>query len=238
MLELPHLTVRTHPFPYAVQHGFLPAALYRELSRSFPTCPPVGGPTGFSSFRGDAHFEALLRQSAPWREFVSALQSQSFIEYCMAQFSSTCLAQGCLIDLTGASYRDHLESRIEKAQRNIEAAGLAPEHLWVRADILQGRLYYERAPHLDHRRRLLSMLIYFCDRDEMDMEGGELVLHGPPECGRFTAHQGFAPRHNLMVAFPCSGRSFHSVTRITRQRSPRNFLQITVSSCADLWPSE
>jgi hypothetical protein len=38
-----------------------------------------------------------------------------------------------------------------------------------------------------------------------------------------------------MVLFPCNNASRHSVSAVTAQRAPRNFVQITVSSSVDLW---
>jgi len=105
--------------------------------------------------------------------------------------------------------------------------------LWVRMDIHQGRMGYDRPVHLDHARRLMSMLIYMCDQTENEMSGGELFLHAgethlPPTC--------VTPRHNLMVAFPCSSRSHHSVSAIAAQLAPRNYVQVNISSSEDIWP--
>jgi 2OG-Fe(II) oxygenase superfamily len=80
------------------------------------------------------------------------------------------------------------------------------------------------------------MLIYFCDARENEMYGGSLRLHGQSE-GSVAGDQTFVPEHNLMVAFPRLPQSFHSVDTILQQRQPRNFVQITVSSSADAWPS-
>ena len=79
------------------------------------------------------------------------------------------------------------------------------------------------------------MLIYFCDQGDMD--GGELVLHGTrlrllhPEIVRVR------PQPNLMAAFACSPVSYHSVPKIKSQLSPRNFVQIQISSSVDAWPA-
>jgi Rps23 Pro-64 3,4-dihydroxylase Tpa1-like proline 4-hydroxylase len=102
-------------------------------------------------------------------------------------------------------------------------------------EIHQARVGYHRKIHLDHRRRLLTMLIYFCDHEENRMQGGELLLHNGPEQpwypGRATS---IAPCPNLMLAFP-SSRSFHSVAPITSQAAPRNYLQVHISSSVDIW---
>ncbi|MFN2509831.1 MAG: 2OG-Fe(II) oxygenase [Pyrinomonadaceae bacterium] len=101
----------------------------------------------------------------------------------------------------------------------------------------QGRLGYDRDVHVDHARRLISMLIYMCDHTENQMNGGELFLHAggkrqsdPPI--RIT------PRHNLMVAFPCTCRSHHSVSPIKSMAVPRNYIQVHISSSVDIWPRE
>jgi hypothetical protein len=43
------------------------------------------------------------------------------------------------------------------------------------------------------------------------------------------------PKQNLMAGFACSGVSFHSVPRIESHASPRNFVQIQLSSTVDAW---
>lgn len=237
MIDLPSLIVGPRPFTHAVDREFLPADLYERLIASFPICPPTGGPTGFSYFRGDPVYDALVTENAAWREFSMSLHSQSFIDYCATQFEAAFVADGCLLDTSALRYRDHFESREDKTKRQASCGDRAAEDVWVRMDILQGRTGYRREPHLDHRRRLLTVLIYCCDRDEIGMEGGDLVLNEKLASGEFSDVESIAPRHNLMIAFPCSARSYHSVSPIRRQRSPRDFLQITLSSPVDAWPS-
>ena len=103
-------------------------------------------------------------------------------------------------------------------------------------DIHQGRVGYLRPVHLDHARRLVSMLIYMCDHTENQMIGGELFLHGA--AGQREARQAptrITPRHNLMVAFPCTNGSHHSVSKITAASAPRNYIQVHISSSVDVW---
>jgi hypothetical protein len=236
MIELPKLQVQPAPFDHAVQSGFLPPALYADLTATFPTCPPLGGPTGFSYFAGDADYDRLIATNPAWSTFTGAIRSQAFIDYCLTQLGDVLRSNGCLIDLDQAYYADFHESRAEKARRHIQDVTLPPEALWIRTDILQGRTGYGREAHLDHRRRLITVLIYFCDAMENQMEGGSVILQqhrdrpSPDDIA-------VAPAHNLMVAFPCSPNSFHSVSRITSQSAPRNFVQITVSSSVDAWPA-
>ena len=97
------------------------------------------------------------------------------------------------------------------------------------------RLNLLRVVHVDHARRLISMLIYMCDQTENRMVGGELFLHDE---ARSKADTGITPRHNLMVAFPCTAGSFHSVSEITSMAAPRNYVQVHISSSTDVWPRE
>lgn len=68
------------------------------------------------------------------------------------------------------------------------------------------------------------------------MVGGELFLHGAE--GQHTHHvtlTRIAPRHNLMVVFPCTNGSHHSVSKITSTATPRNYIQVHISSSIDAW---
>lgn len=240
MLTFPLQPVLAFPFHHVLAEEYLPADLYAELAKSFPVCPPSSGPTGYSYFRGDEAYDSLIATNAAWSEFYQSVQSHEFVAYCMDQFAETWSAAGCKVDLTKAHYVDYLESRADKERRHIEHPLDDPNALWVRLDILQGNVGYKRSAHLDHRRRLITMLVYLCDTAENQMEGGELVLHQPLAVGGKTLlleRTRLAPKHNQMVAFACTPDSFHSVSEITAQRAPRNFVQITVSSSVDAWPA-
>jgi 2OG-Fe(II) oxygenase superfamily len=235
-LDLPLLPVVHRPFPHVSAHDFLSSERYRQLLASFPACPPSSGPTGFSCFRGDPAYERLIAKDEAWSWLYRACQSQAFVSYCLRQFAAVWPASGCLIAADRARYVDYCESRLDKERRYLEKIVHAPEELWVRLDFLKGHIGYRRALHRDHCRRLLTMLIYFCDATQNEMTGGNLCLHGQ-EADEFTVDRAFAPEHNLMVAFPRVPHSFHSVDEIKHQCAARNFLQITVSSSVDAWPS-
>ncbi|MCW3846629.1 2OG-Fe(II) oxygenase [Sphingomonas sp. LB-2] len=222
--------IRRDPFPHAVAEDFLDADLYRSLRDSFPECPPNSGPTGYSLFKDDAAYAALLEAQPAWRQLFDWTQSQAFVDYMLGAFRDD-LAREARVDLSNARFVAHVEDRVEKEARHLAPTGLAPDALFVRTDILQGNAGYDRRPHVDHRRRAATMLIYCCDGDEAAMDGGDLVLHDAAGAPVETIR----PRHNRMVMFPCVNASVHSVSPIRAQASPRNFIQITVSSSADLW---
>jgi hypothetical protein len=123
---------------------------------------------------------------------------------------------------------------MDKERPALRHVAHAPDELWVRMDIHQGRVGYARAVHRDHARRLVSLLLYFCDEEENGIEGGELLLHYRG-WKRLHPSLKITPRHNLMVAFPCGPASHHSVPRIRAMRQPRNYLQVHISSSVDAW---
>lgn len=236
MLNLDIEKIERQPFDHVSKEKFISPELYAALCEGFPQCPSNGGPTGHNRFWGDPEYEAVLKNDDAWRAFFGAVHSQNFIDYAVAQFGHTFQSQGCLVNLARARYVPYQESRADKERRHIAEPKHDRDELWVRLDLLQGKIGYNRARHLDHRRRLITLLVYFCDADENRMVGGEVIFHPPKRLGRNATKLAIVPRHNLMVAFPCSNESYHSVARIKAQRVPRNYVQITISSSFDAWP--
>ena len=225
-------SVRASPFPHVLADDWLDPDLYERLRTSFPSCPANTGPTGFTLFWGDPAYDRLIEEDPAWGGFFRAFHSQAFVDHALAQFAQTVAAEA-RVDLSRARYVSYQESRAEKELARLPKGALAPDDLWVRVDIMQGHDGYYRLPHLDHRRRAITLLLYFADGDEAGMEGGDLILHGP--AGETVAVR---PRHNRMVMFPCAAASLHSVTPIRGQSAPRNFVQVILSSAAVLWDGE
>ena len=225
------LPLSPQPFPHVLSDGYLEADLYEALRSSFPECPPGSGPTGYNYFWGDPEYEQLLQGSEAWRTFFHRFHSQAFVDYVRAQFREV-IERECVVDLSNARYVPYQESRADKEQPRLAKVEHAPDELFVRLDVAQARKGYDRGAHLDHRRRVATMLIYFCDADEIEMTGGDLRLHRG-EHGEVA--EVIRPRHNHMAMFPCHNASWHSVSPITAQNGPRNFVQISLSSSIDLW---
>ncbi|HVF42015.1 MAG TPA: 2OG-Fe(II) oxygenase [Pyrinomonadaceae bacterium] len=235
--ELKLLDVRAHPFPHVLSEGFIEPSHYERLRRTFPVCPRGTSPTGFSLYSGDGGYERLLEEEPAWRALFETFHSQAFVDWGIGQFASVWGRGGCRVDLSKARYVAYREDRVDKERPRLRRVDHAPEELWVRMDIHQGRVGYSRPVHLDHARRLVSMLIYFCDHAENRMTGGELLLHGAPTPGAPPPAR-VTPRHNLMAAFPCANNSHHSVPEITSAAAPRNYVQVHISSSVDIWPRE
>lgn len=216
------------PFDHVCVDGFLPQDQFEELASTFPECPPATGPTGFTIHPGDAEFEHLMAKGGAWRDLWMACNNQAFTNFVLQQFAA-CFATDAAVNLDRARHVLHVESRAEKESRLPLRVAHAPDDLWVRFDLMQGRVGYRRKVHVDHRRRAATMLLYFTDPS--GTEGGNLTLHG-----RDARTTSISPRANRLVMFPCNNVSWHSVSPIVRQDHPRNFLQVTLSSSVDLWP--
>lgn len=232
--DLSTLVVSNVPFVHVINDQFIRPDLYQQLCDSFPTCPPRIGPTGFALYWGDERYDRLVTTNDAWSRLFSTFQSQAFIDWCLEQFADVWQAENCGIDLSKARYVQYREDRIDKERATLRKVEHAPDDLWVRMDIHQGQIGYDRPIHLDHARRLLSMYVYICDPSENEMAGGDLLLHSDQKNSKPAAR--ISPRHNLMVAFPSTIRSFHSVSKVTSQQAPRNYIQVHVSSSVDIWP--
>lgn len=227
--------VSESPFSHVLQDNYLEPDLFLQLKDSFPQCPKSTGPTGYSLYWGDPDYATLLASNPAWKTFFDRFHSQQFVNYCIEQFQETYSAKRCRIDLSRAVYVPYQESREDKERRHIQAPRHEPHELWVRLDIHQGFLGYGRKVHLDHRRRLVTLLIYFNGADEISMNGGELWMHSRKLGFLHPKEKVIQSQNNRMVCFPCSGDSYHSVARVLSQSAPRNFVQVTLSSSQDAW---
>lgn len=216
------------PFWHIVQDDWVDPDFYRALADGFPLCPAGSGPTGYTLFWGDEQYDRLMAENPAWRALFEHFHSQSFVDQIVTLLKPV-IDSECMHDLSRPHYVPYRETRKEKQRLWLRKGDHRPDDLWVRLDIMQGRDGYGREPHLDHRRRLASLLFYMCDADENEMAGGDLVLHG--NRGDLTVRA----RHNRAVLFPCHQSSLHSVTPIVSQSALRSFVQVTVSSSHDLW---
>lgn len=231
MLKLDGAQLADAPFPHCVIDGVLPPETYARLEASYPPCPPASGPTGHTIHRGDPGFEAVMAASPEWQALFEECNSPAFIARIADLFADE-IDRSCTAARSSLRFVDAIEDRREKEMTAISAKGLVPEDLYVRFDFMQGKDAYAREPHLDHRRRLATMLIYFEEPGPESYSGGDLVLHedGGTPVARVT------PRPNRAVLFPCSERSWHSVEAVTGCKRPRNMIQVSVSSRHVIWP--
>ncbi len=230
--DLSALPVDDMPFPHAVIDNLFAPDIFAALERGYPLCPPASGPTGHTIHRGDPEFNAVMAAQPAWRALFETCHSQAFVNALATLFASE-IDRACAVGREDLRFADHVETRVEKEQGRIAVPQLPPEAMFVRFDFMQGMDAYVRRPHLDHRRRLGTILIYFDTPGPDTFRGGDLILHD----GRGAPRKRISPAANRGVLFPCSDRSWHSVDAVTDCRHPRRFVQVAISGTHDIWPS-
>ena len=229
--DLSGVSVDHGPFPHGVVDGLFTPGLFGRLADSYPVCPPASGPTGRTIHRGDAQFDAVMAAHEPWRDLFAACNSPPFLDMISGLFEAE-IARSCAVARGDLRLVDYIETRAEKEEHRIGRPAYPARDMFVRFDFMQGMASYSRAAHLDHRRRLATMLIYFDAPGPDSFTGGDLVLHD----ARGVPVTRIASAPNRAVLFPCSERSWHSVEAVSACTTPRRFVQIAVSSCHNIWP--
>jgi hypothetical protein len=233
LTSLSSAKVQDHPFAHAVVDDVLPTELFGRLRARYPECPPGSGPTGRTIHRGDPAFDAIMAADPDWRALFASCNSAEFVGALTSLFATE-IARSCLVPRQDMVFADHIETRAEKETARLSRPALPPEALSVRFDFMQGQDSYYRAPHLDHRRRLATMLVYFDAPGADTYAGGDLILHATD--GAEVAR--ISPATNRAVLFACSENSWHAVDPVRDCRQPRRFLQVSVTSCHDIWPGQ
>ncbi len=251
--------LRDRPFAHAVIDDFFRPDVFAELKRTYPKIEARSASKHWARglYWGDPAYDRLLAEQPIWRSLFDAVHSQSFVDYIGRLFEDAWSAPDCLIDFHQARFISFQENRQDKEAGRLDHPEQGAHDIWSRLDIYHGWPGYRRAAHLDHRRRLLSMLVYFDSPEEIGMVGGELELHDPSFdlnlMGRLGAYRCpsawlavrgawsqplvIKPQKNRAAMFPCTPRSWHSVPAIKALREPRSFLHIVLSSSREAWRS-
>ncbi len=257
--------VISQPFPHILKDNFVEPRLYRRLKAEFPPDEvfarntSLGGRTGRDLYRGDALYDELLRTSPAWREFYEYINSPAYMDLMLDLFGRYIDVFGCKVQSNNASFVDYIEprevladkSRLGRALESVTDLVARTKHkdeLFVRLDLAQGGVGYGKPVHCDRPSRLTSMIVYFCDAQEIGMEGGELLLHEHIEKRSYTKYERHPkpeltrvigrvmPKDNRGVFFLCSNNSYHSATAVKSQESFRNFIYVSISSLSpSIW---
>jgi hypothetical protein len=275
MLNISQDQVVTNPYPHIIKDRILPQDLYEALKRDFPSQEIFdsqkdnyglrGSRTGSGTdiYRGDPAFDVLTGRSEAWREFTNYINSKDFMQDTLSVFGDNWALTGCRIDPTLAVFNDYVEPRetmtndetitdkLSKLGKGVFGKSIGEKNvneLFTRFDIHMGKEAYAKAVHCDRPNRLISLIIYFCDADEIGLVGGDLGIHKHRKDKKFSQYERhpkledteqvakLRPKDNLGVFFMCTNNSYHSVTEITSASKPRNFLYLNISSMAhDIW---
>jgi hypothetical protein len=253
--------VSTDPFPHVIKDGFLDADLYRRLEAEFPpvelfeAAAGPGGRAGLDLYQDDPQYEEMLAASPAWREFYEFINSQRYVDALLDLFGAHFATFDCRVDPAKARFSPYVEPRQELAEKsrlgrklNELQTALAPgknvNDLFVRLDLALGSVGYGKPVHCDRPNRLSSMLIYFCDADDIEMDGGELLIHRHKQTKPYRDHERHPKAEDLAeierlrahpnrgVFFLSSNNSYHSATEVKAQRDYRRFVYISISSRA------
>ena len=248
------------PFPYIVKESFIDPDLYQRLKKEYPSdklfdrSSSTGARAGRDLYRGDADYDAFISASPAWRELYDYMNSSKFVNLILNLFGNQLSRFQCYTDPDFARFIDHVEpreelitsSRIKMKMREIMMKIVADKQandLAVRMDLGQAGVGYYKNIHCDRPNRLISMIVYFCDADELGAVGGDLMIHeltnkeSKKSYSEYPRHPKeehtriiatVRPRENLGVIFPCTNNSYHSVSRIEAQQGYRNFIYCSV----------
>ncbi len=263
--------VALSPFPHCFKQPFVRPDLFARLKEEFPKDDlfdrntSLGGRAGRDLYPGDELYDDLLKSSSAWKEFSDYIDSQNFVNLVLDMFGDQLKSHGCTADADRINYEKWIESREILAQGSTRVSrvigkiknkiGISekpdetdPNKMFVRMDIAQGDIGYEKVAHCDRSNRLISMLIYFCNKEDIGMEGGTFRVHKHKEQKNIEDYErhprpsdidivsSFEPRENFGGMFIGCNNSYHSATAVTKSNGYRNFLYTSVASRSrSLW---
>ena len=262
-----HADVVEHPYPHIATESFFEPEFYWRLEAEFPEDGyfdrrSPGGRTGRDLYSADPQFASFLSQAPAWRELHALINSPSFIRFAMDTFGPHMDSFGCRVSPEQARFSEYVEDRTHLvgktrlsqllgAARSVLRGGedeSMVNDLYVRFDVEQGGVGYSKPVHCDIKNRVASVVVYFCDADEIGLEGGDLRIHEhleSKEMGDYERHpdekrtrvvRTLRTRHNCGAFFLCPNNSYHSVTPITAVNGYRRFIYLNVSSRAQrIW---
>lgn len=239
MLHVESINLNEAPFPHLVQRQLFSPDLYAALKASYPEVSSVQGWSRMSKdlMRGDAGF-AEATSSGPWRTFFDYANSFAFLDLMIGLFERSLHSAELMCDPSKLTLIDHVETREWMASGRVrrEVADFQGplEEVFVRMDFGIGEVGYERKLHLDWRHRLCSLLIYFDDPDETQLEGGRLRIHDSSVDGCPVVAE-IAPENNMGIFKVDSNQAFHSVSEVTSILGQRKTLYVAISSRGQLW---
>ena len=248
------------PFPHIVKDNFINPDLYKRLKEEYPSddlfdkSSSAGARAGRDLYRDDPAYSTHIANSPAWRELHEYMNSAKFVDAILGLFGDYYSRFQCYTDPTRAQFVDHVEHREElKSQSRIKMKiddmmmktfeDKNANNLAVRMDLGQAGIGYHKLIHCDRPNRLITMIVYFCDADELGSVGGDLMVHEHLNKDSFKAYSEYPrhpkeeqtkviatvrPKENLGVLFPCTNNSYHSVSPIEEQTGYRNFIYCSV----------
>ncbi len=260
MIQATSDEVVAEPFPHVIRQPFLDPEFYARLRADFPADHlfdrevNVGGRSGRDIYRGDLQMDELLTNSEAWRAFHDFINSEAYLHKTIELFGKYFEKFDCLVPAGNARFTEFTEQREDLVTKSRVSATFSalrdklrhvdPADLYSRFDIHQGALSYGKPIHCDRTNRLVSMIVYFCDADEIECDGGDLGIYAHKQKKSYRQYErhpreehttrvaSVRPKENLGAFFLCSNNSYHSVDAIKSQSGFRDFIYVNLSSRA------
>lgn len=224
---------KTIPFFYS--ENVFDKKFFQELVNDFPTNEnALGENPKFQNSRLRVRSKNLyefVAKKKSWKKLYHYLNSKDFCKYAFNLFDDK-------FDNSKFYFK-----KSSKLMNFIFTKILKKKRIETSSDISLAGLNYHNQPHCDRGHRLYIMLVYFCDKTEEKMEGGEIVFHKIKsgitpqlEKNRFYKEKdldeiiNFPPKKNFAVIFKNTEQAIHSVNRIISIKGSRKFLYFSIDA--------
>ncbi len=238
----------THPFPRIIKNSFIKPKLYECLRNEFPA-PSLLDENG-ELYNNSPKFEFFLNNSIIWKNFYHWINSPEFFRLVFELFGPYLKKFNCKIDLEKANLINYSEPLAPKYTNCYNYWSLASlennpnvNDLYIRFGIKEHLREYEKPIHCDLPHRLSIILIYFSNPDPQALDEGRLILHKynnkyaslhkkdrHPNPAEMEVIDELSPHENFGVCFLATNNSYHSVTPLIKNKIPRRYIYISISS--------
>ena len=255
MINISKKDLSKNPFWYIKKSKIIDLELFENLKKDYPddelyesNLDKFGARAGDDLFPCDYNFKKLIDSSYSWRIFCEYLNSKSFLDKVFNIFYENLLSEGLKVDLKKYNLkRAYTPSRIQRAesQKNLFIKKIFYKFannindLYVTCDISRAKEGYGLKPHCDHRYRLFSLIIYFTNPSDIEMNGGNLEIYKRNNLNiksrnldetELSKVISIKPEENLGIIFPSHNYSYHGVSPISEIKGYRKFIYIGISS--------
>ncbi len=230
------------PAPHIYISEVVPPELYKTIH--FPELEPAPhGRNGRNLYPGEPGYDQIVAEPG-WREVYNELVCEPFVKFVLSKFSNDMEALNCRIRADNAYFEPFCEEREKVFSQAGDISERDPESLFVRFDFQAADSTYQPYVHVDHSRRLVGGLFFFCDASEEGLEGGEFALYrdrlfsNDRFCHWPKVEEIFPIKHNTGVLLLNANTGFHGPRRIRKLRGLRKWVYYSISSHRVIWTVE
>ena len=231
------ITKLTDPYPHAILTNVIPADLYSQLK--FPQMQKRNNTrAGWDLFKGEKNYDDFFAADQNWKRVQTLLDSEEFIFSMCRVFEPEFKLQN--IDVKRLKLFEFTETPAQMQMGHI-AFGKFDHKIFNRFDLQASDGTTLRVPHVDHARRLIGGVLFFCDGREEGMVGGDFgVWRDRQYKGDRVAHdcelvKTYPIRHNTAYIFLNRNDSFHAPMSVTEISGTRKWSYFSISARQNVW---